>query len=170
MATHPAALDLILSIPKNLFQCSWEMDSIDIIKLLSTVLSSAIKESQQHQEKNSWECWESNPGLLGEKQVCNLCAMQKIFFRYSLTLTSSHQYHSFAILSGNPVSIPLWSQRPKQEQRIRFRWPKIIAAASVWTDLCRRKNWCRFFSVSDTFVSFSILRLRSCAASPQGVL
>ena len=23
-----------------------------------------------------WECWESNPGLLGEKQVCYLCAMQ----------------------------------------------------------------------------------------------
>ena len=45
------------------------MGSIDIIKPLSTVLSSAINKSQQHQEKNSWEDQESNPGLLGEKQV-----------------------------------------------------------------------------------------------------
>ena len=26
--------------------------------------------------KKFWECWESNPGLLGENQVCYLCAMR----------------------------------------------------------------------------------------------
>ena len=51
------------------------MDWIDIIKPLSTVLSSSINKSQQHQEKNCWECRELNPGLLGEKQVCYLRAM-----------------------------------------------------------------------------------------------
>ena len=52
------------------------MGLIDIVKPLSTVLSSAVNNSQQHQEKNSWECQESNPGPLDEKQVCYLCAMQ----------------------------------------------------------------------------------------------
>ena len=52
------------------------MGLIGIFKPLSTVLSSAINESQQHQEENSWELRETNQGLLGEKQVCHLCAMQ----------------------------------------------------------------------------------------------
>ena len=47
-----------------------------MINLLSPILSSTIHQSEQHQEKNSWECWELNPGLLGEKSVCYLCAMQ----------------------------------------------------------------------------------------------
>ena len=51
------------------------MGSIDIFKPLSTVLSRAINKSQQHQDKNSRKCRESNPGLLGEKQVCYLCAI-----------------------------------------------------------------------------------------------
>ena len=46
------------------------------IKPLSTILSSAVDKSQQHQEKNSWQCRESNPGLLGEKQVCYLCTLK----------------------------------------------------------------------------------------------
>ena len=52
------------------------MGSIDIIKPLSNVLSSAINKSHEHQEKNTLECRELNLGLLGEKQVCYLCAMQ----------------------------------------------------------------------------------------------
>ena len=44
------------------------MSSIDIIKPLSTVLSSVIDKSQQHQEKNSQESQELNPGPLGAKQ------------------------------------------------------------------------------------------------------
>ena len=52
------------------------MDLSDIIKFLSTVLSCAVNKSQQHQEKNYWERLKSNLGLLGEKQVCYLCAMQ----------------------------------------------------------------------------------------------
>ena len=48
------------------------MGLIDMIKPLSTVLRSAINKFQQHQEKNSWECRESNPGPLGGKRVCYL--------------------------------------------------------------------------------------------------
>ena len=51
-----------------------------IIKPLFPVLSSAINKSQQHQEKNSWECQESNPGLLGENQVCFLCTITCMTF------------------------------------------------------------------------------------------
>ena len=51
------------------------MGSIDIIKPLSNVLSSAINKSHEHQEKNTLECRELNLGLLGEKQVCYLSAM-----------------------------------------------------------------------------------------------
>ena len=55
------------------------MGLIDIIKPPSTVLNSAVNKSKQHQEKNAWERRELNPGLLGENQVCYLCAMpQKI--------------------------------------------------------------------------------------------
>ena len=54
------------------------MGLIDIIKPLSTLLSSAVNKSQQHQEKNSREHRESNPRLLGEKQVCYPCAMQPL--------------------------------------------------------------------------------------------
>ena len=50
------------------------MGSIDIIIPRSIVLGSAINKSQQHQEKNYWECRESNPGLLGEKQFCVIWA------------------------------------------------------------------------------------------------
>ena len=52
------------------------MGLIDIIMLLSTIQSSVANKSQQHQEKISWERQELNPGLIGEKQVCYLCAMQ----------------------------------------------------------------------------------------------
>ena len=52
------------------------MALFDMIKPLSTVLSSAVSNSQQHQEKNYWDCWELNPGRLGEKQGYYLCAMQ----------------------------------------------------------------------------------------------
>ena len=37
-----------------------QFGSIGIIRPLSTALSSATNKSQQHQEKNSWERWESN--------------------------------------------------------------------------------------------------------------
>ena len=52
------------------------MGSIDIFKALPTLLSSVVNKSEQHQEKNCGECQESNRRLLGEKQICYLCAMQ----------------------------------------------------------------------------------------------
>ena len=44
------------------------MGLIDMIKPLSTVQSSAVNKSQQPQEKNSWECRDSNPGPHGAKR------------------------------------------------------------------------------------------------------
>ena len=44
------------------------MGLIDIIKPLSTVLSSAVNKSQQHQKKNSLERQGLNLGLQGAKQ------------------------------------------------------------------------------------------------------
>ena len=75
------------------------MGSIDIGKPLSTALSSAVHKSQQHQDKNSWERWVSNPGLMGEKQECYLCAMQpphsvQIFFGPELTTGWTWSTHS----------------------------------------------------------------------------
>ena len=49
---------------------------IDFIKFLSCNISSTVNKSQQHQEKYSLECQESNPGSLGEKLECYLCAKQ----------------------------------------------------------------------------------------------
>ena len=46
------------------------MGLADIIKPMSTVLSSGVKKSQQHLDKDSCERRELNPGLLGEKQIC----------------------------------------------------------------------------------------------------
>ena len=73
------------------------MSSIDIMKPLSTVLSSAIIKSQQHQEKISKECRESNLGLLGEKQVC---AMQP----YSPTQSKLTSYYN-GFINVNEVSL-----------------------------------------------------------------
>ena len=56
------------------------MGQFDIINPLLTVLSSAINTSQQHQEKNYWERQELNPGLLGEKQLYQICGMQPPYY------------------------------------------------------------------------------------------
>ena len=52
---------------------------IDIFKPLSTVLSDAVTKSHNIKRKihGSWECGELSPGLLGEKQVCYLCAVRQ---------------------------------------------------------------------------------------------
>ena len=71
------------------------MGSIDIIKHLSTLLSCAVNKSQQHQEKNSWECWGSNPGLLGEKQEFYLFAKQPHKLNRILALTWSFSFFGF---------------------------------------------------------------------------
>ena len=77
------------------------MGSIDIMKPLFTVLSSAVNKSQQHQEENSWKHRESNPGLLGEKHVYYLCAPLGItfsrnikVFRHKVLPPTSRSYRS----------------------------------------------------------------------------
>ena len=62
------------------------MGSFDIIKPLTTVLSSAIKNSKQHQGKNSREHRESNLGLLGEKQVFYLRAYKPLSISFGLKI------------------------------------------------------------------------------------
>ena len=52
------------------------MGSIDTIRPLPTVLSSAINKSQQHQVKNSWELQELNLGLLVHSENGMQCAMR----------------------------------------------------------------------------------------------
>ena len=53
-----------------------QMGLIEIITSLCTVLGSATNKFQQYLEKNCRECRETNPELLGEKQVSYLYAMQ----------------------------------------------------------------------------------------------
>ena len=52
---------------------------IDIIKPLSNVISNAINKSPNIKRKinGPWECGDLSPGLLGERQVCYLCAVQQ---------------------------------------------------------------------------------------------
>ena len=64
----PSELNNIFAALRATFQ--YYMGSIDIIKPLTSVLIIAINKSQQQPEKNYWECWELNPGQLGEKHVC----------------------------------------------------------------------------------------------------
>ena len=52
------------------------MGSINIFKPLSSYLQPAWSINFSNIKINYRECRESNPGLLGEKQECNLCAMQ----------------------------------------------------------------------------------------------
>ena len=58
------------------------MGSINIFKPLSTSFEPAqlINHSNINNFSSEifWECKDSNPGLLGEKQVCYLCAMEPL--------------------------------------------------------------------------------------------
>ena len=65
------------------------MGLIDIIKPLSIFLSNVVSKSKQHQDKNSWECQEPNPGPLGEKQEYYLCAVQKLSHLFFLSRASA---------------------------------------------------------------------------------
>ena len=76
------------------------MGSMDIIKPLSTVLRNAVNKSQQYREKNSWECRESNSGLLGEKQVCYLCAKKFPFIGAYLGLPDLLIDDKFVLMTG----------------------------------------------------------------------
>ena len=68
---------LTLFCSTSLPQASSRWVRLTFYKLLSTVCI-AVNKSQQHQEKNSWECWETVPGLLGEKQVGYLFALKPL--------------------------------------------------------------------------------------------
>ena len=75
------------------------MGSIDIIKALSTVLSSAVSKSQQHQEKKSRERRESNPGAAGCKArmltIVVFARTPLYHWLRSLTLTRSRYYKKY---------------------------------------------------------------------------
>ena len=96
------------------------MSSIDIIKPLSTVLSNAINKSQQHQDKNSWECWKLNPELLGETQICcYLCSIQP------------PNYILIIVLNNGVLSRPT-------------TWPATMSLQTQWSidsiDVCPSEN------------------------------
>ena len=72
---------------KNTLFCSTGLPLARTWLVGSTFSSHYILSSKQHHWLTSapsiifplikyWECWESNPPMLGEKQVCYLCAMQ----------------------------------------------------------------------------------------------
>ena len=67
------------------------MGSIDIIKPLSTVLSSTVNKCQLHQEKNLWECRESNPGcwVRGSSMVPLCYAASLIYVIFTISTTTS---------------------------------------------------------------------------------
>ena len=90
------------------------MGSIVIIKSPYTVLCSAVNISQQHQETNSWECRVSNQGLLGEEQICYLCAMQSevCFVCLCRAFPSFNLERAQLILSSLPLSLPSFPAPP----------------------------------------------------------
>ena len=67
--------------------CSTSLPLASTVPLF-TVLNSAVNKSHQHHKENYWEHPELNPEPLGEKQDCNLRAVQphvliKPFFAYN---------------------------------------------------------------------------------------
>ena len=94
------------------------MDSIYIIKPLSSALQAVLSStSQQDHEKISWERRESKPGLLGEKQVCYLCAMQlhdtfRMFIAQSPRLVLwRHPRNAAAAATADPlIALLRWKQ------------------------------------------------------------
>ena len=98
----------------------------------STVLSCAIDKPQQHQEKNSWERQDSN--LLGEKQICYLCAMQpqssKIFGMFFRTKSEF-----FRTQLSAPVQI-FWTRAGEkvfatEQRRFFFFFAAFLVAAAA---------------------------------------
>ena len=82
------------------------MGSIDIFKHLSILLGSAVNKSQQNQEKNYWECQESNLEPLGAKQECNpLCYASFLILCFVFLLFSSPNLfsHFLAITYSFPL-------------------------------------------------------------------
>ena len=78
------------------------MSLIDIIKPLSTILSSAVTKSQQHQMKNSWDGRESNRGPLGSKQEGHPLCYAAPFVQHlfpSLVSCSNSRVNLFFILT-----------------------------------------------------------------------
>ena len=90
------------------------MGSIDNIKPQCT----AVNKSQQHHEKISWELRESNPGLLGEKQVCHLCAQNsKITF---VSVSENPGENSVAVLLVvDPVALVRLEQHRVVDREVK---------------------------------------------------
>ena len=137
------------------------MGSIDIVKPLSTVLSSAGYKSQQHQEKNYWECRESNLGPLGAKQECYHCARQSPLREIDLF------WFKFWLCQSKPRNNPFFASRHKCEQV-----GPIGSSRNGWSGnrskkikvFCRvQKSWLRdFWSVDILKVAHSLKFDKQC--------
>ena len=119
------------------------MGSIDIIKPLSTVLSSTINKFHliKYEEKNYWECLESNLELLGAKRDCYplCCAAPNWLYcyftwkllHYFLTLPSCYYSFKIQVACGQlshrlRVKHPLWYQEYWASARSTNWVPKFI--------------------------------------------
>ena len=132
------------------------MGLIDIIKHLSTVLSSDIRKSQQHQNIKSWECRESNPGLLDEKQACYLCS-------------SPPKHNTLLAEDGWLIIITMvikaTSQAPLGEQITYKFWGQIETISyksSSWRSSCSH-----FFDCSNS-TCCSMATIRFCRSDNSG--
>ena len=106
----------------------WVRTTIKLCTLHS--LSSALSfKSKQHQEipKKSWECWESNPALLGVKGEHYLCAMPDECYCTSsfstmfewLHICSLPLIHVFVQVGMSRI-VCLWNEQ------LRGSWPNLI--------------------------------------------
>ena len=143
------------------------MGSIDVTKPLSTVLSSAVNKSHQHQEKNSWGCRESNPELVGERQICYLCAKHPPRRQYCFFFNPTKYWFFFTVSFPGVAEKKFFLAQGKDERHLNLKRPG------------RRKKNClhrvngesgEFFS-SDFIDSSFLNRWRcSCHFCPVGMI
>ena len=125
------------------------MSLIDINKPLSTLQSSAINKSHQHQEKNFWESRELNPVLLGEKlwsptvnrifvfQIIYLNSYSAFILVFNLDSKISPLVHKLKHRNHNFASIP-----PQQFMM------KSFSATKLWfSRFCERVAWMKMEEV-----------------------
>ena len=122
------------------------MASIYIVKPLSSVQSNVVIKSQQHQQKNSWERRELNPRLLGEKQLCDLCAMPLPVQQPIRTCSGRHSCNQSLMYNLTSDLIQLWSDfQPASLRRHRNHWIRRIMTTTelirAWSGRCSCRWW-----------------------------
>ena len=91
--------------------------------------NSAANKSQHRQEKNSWECRESNLGLLVGKLVCYLCAMQHPQIAPLVLLSDLSKFESH-LVSLNHLYLGSGACRAVLSSVLLFDWNVLDASTS----------------------------------------